>query len=245
MNVGQKIISYLVLIVAIIIGVKFLPAIPISSVVTQKQYDFTVSGTGKVTAIPDTAIISLGMQVTQPTVKQAQSEANKVINQVTDLLKKLDIAEKDIKTENYSIYPQYDYSNGRNKINGYSISANLMVTVRDLDKINPVIDQAAAMGINTIGNLNLTVNDDRLKVLQQQAREEAVKEAKSKAESLSSAAGMKLGRIINIQESEPFSPRPIMMTADLKTASGGGESTNIQPGSTDITSTVTLVYETR
>jgi len=245
MNVGGKIISYIVLVIAIVVGVKFLPSIPISSVVTQKQSDFTVSGTGKVTAVPDTGIISLGMQVSKPTVKQAQSEANRVVNQVIETLKKLEIAEKDIKTENYSIYPEYDYTSGKNRISGYHVSANLVVTVRDLDKINDVIDQSAGLGINTVNNINLTINEDKLKELQKQARSEAVKEAKAKAENLSSAADMTLGRITNITESDPWIPRPMMMAVKEVGLGGAGDTTNIQPGSTDIISTITLTYETR
>ncbi len=237
MNIGEKIISYVVLIVAIVIGVRFLPSIPISSVVTQKQTDFTVTGTGKVTTIPDTAIISLGVQITKPTIKSAKDEANTIVNKTLETLKKLGIESKDIKTENYSIYPNYDWTNGKNRITGYNVSQNLVVTVRDLDKINDVIDQTTALGLNTVGNINLTVNEDKLKELQQEARAEAVKEAKTKAESLSSAASMTLGRIINITESEPFLPRPFMMAEKTDT--------NIQPGSTDITSTVVLTYETR
>ena len=140
MNLAEKIISYLVLIVAIIIGVKFLPSIPISSVITQKQSDFTVSGTGKVTAVPDQGEISLGVTATKSTVKSAQTVVNQKINAISTAIKKLGVGESDIKTENYSVYPQYDYTNGKSIINGYQVSASLSIKIRDLDKINDVID---------------------------------------------------------------------------------------------------------
>lgn len=244
MTLKDKIISHLVLVFAIILGLRFIPTIPLSSTVTQKQADFSVSGTGKITAIPDIATISLGIQISKPTVKSAKDEVNRITNQAVDTLKKLGLAEKDIKTENYSIYPEYDYSAGRSRISGYRVSSNLEVTVRDLEKVNDVIDQTANLGINTLGNISLKVNDDQLKKLQQQAREEAVKEAKTKAENLAQAAGMKLGRIINVSESEPYSPRPVFLAADAKTMQAG-ESTDIQVGSTDISLTVILTYETR
>src|SRR3989344_2894786 len=114
---------------------RFAPAIPISSTVTQKQDLFTVTGTGKVTVIPDTAIISLGITV-------------------------------------------------------YQVSTSLTVTVRNLEKINEAIDTATAQGANTISSVQFTVDETRQKELSQQARQEAVKEAKIKAESLSRSAGL-------------------------------------------------------
>jgi len=92
----------------------------------------------------------------------------------------------------------------------------------------------------------LTVEENRQKELVHQAREEAVKEAKTKAESLASAAGITLGKIINVQENVPGAPVPLMMLdSAAKEGRGGGSATDIQPGSTDIYSTVTLFYETR
>jgi hypothetical protein len=114
-----------------------------------------------------------------------------------------------------------------------------------LDKLNTVIDTSTAFGANTVGNIQLTVNDDRQKELLKEARDLAVKEAKTKAQELSRSAGISLGRIVNVQESYPSVPRPMMYAADMKVGLGGGSETNIQTGSTDIVSQVTLYYETR
>lgn len=227
------------------IFLKFAPAIPISSVVTQKQDLFTVTGEGKVTAVPDTAIISVGILSQQPSVKTAQTQANTVINDITASLKGMGIAAKDIKTSNYSVYPQYDYAAGRNRISNYQVNVNLTITVRDLEKINSVIDTSTAKGANTIGGINLTVDETRQKELLSQARELAVKEAKTKAESLARAAGLSLGRIVNIQESGTPSVPPPYFARALEAGIGGGGDTKIEPGSADITSSVTLSYETR
>ena len=223
---------------------RFGPAIPISSVVSQKQSLFEVSGVGKVTVVPDTAIVGLGILSQQSSVKAAQTQANTVINAISQSLKELGIDPKDIKTDNYSIYPQYDYASGRSRISGYQVNISLTVTVQELDKVNSVIDTATAKGANTVSNIQLTVDDKRQKELVQQARSDAVQDAKAKAESLSRAAGLTLVRIVNVQESSPSSPRPIFMALD-KAGIGGGGDTQIQPGSTDITSSITLTYETR
>lgn len=232
--------------VAVYLLLRFLPAIPISSVVTQKQALFSVDGTGKVTIVPDTAVVDLGITITRPTVKTAQTEVNSVINKISADLKAAGLAEKDIQTSHYSVYPNYDYQSGTNRVTGYQVSTGLTVTIKNLDKINTVIDTATADGANTVGGVQLTVDEDSQKQLLQQARQEAVKDAKAKAESLAHAAGLTLGRIVNIQESAPSLPRPYLALSEKAVGvGGGGEPTQIQPGSTDITSSVTLSYETR
>ena len=225
---------------------KFGPGIPITSVVTQKQELFSVTGEGKVTVVPDTAIVSLGITLNKPTVKAAQNGVNAVISEITKSLKALGIDAKDIKTSNYSIYPQYDYqTTGGNRISGYQVSANLTVKVREFDKVNQVVDEATAKGANNVGGIQLTVDETKQKELLQQARELAVKDAKSKAESLASAAGMTLGKIVNIQEDYGNFPRPIMNYGAGMLAADSVAKTNIEPGSTDVTTSVTLFYETR
>ncbi|MDO8452293.1 MAG: SIMPL domain-containing protein [bacterium] len=224
------------------------PAIPFTSTVTQKQDFLTVTGEGKVTVVPDTAMVSLGVVASQTTISAAQNQANTAINNITTTLKSLGIDSKDIKTSNYSISPQYDYrdSGSPNRITGYQVNVSVSVTVRDIDKINDVIDRSTAAGANTVGGILLTIDEDKQKELVQQARGEAIKEAKSKAESLAKAAGITLGRIVNIQEGGSSIIRPMYDVAfKALPISGGGEPTQIEPGSTDITSSVTLFYETR
>lgn len=236
--------KFAVLLLLLGLFLRFAPAIPISSVVTQKQDQFTVSGEGKVTVIPDMAVIDVGITANRPTVKAAQDHANTVINGVSDAVKKLGVDQKDIKTTNYSIYPQYDYTAGSiGRITGYQVSVSLNLKVRNIDLANQVVDASTGGGANTVGGITLTVNEDRQKQLLQEARELAVKEAKDKATSLARAAGLTLGRIINVQESGR-TPGPIPML-ERAVALGGGGDTKIEAGSTDIVSTITLTFETR
>jgi uncharacterized protein len=238
----------LVISAATILVTKYSPAIPISSTVTQKDSFFMVSGEGKVTVVPDTGIVNLGVTVPGKTVKEVQTEANQKINGIVSKLKSMQIADKDIETNNYSINPQYDYSqSNNNQITGYTITANISVTVRKLDQVNEVIDSATALGANTLGGIQFTVGDDRRKELVKEARVKAIADAKDKAANLSQTAGLSLGRIINIQESSSDLPRPVMMQLNKAVGLGGAAdaATSVQPGSTDITSSITLSYETR
>ena len=224
---------------------KYAPAIPLSSVVTQKQDVFTVSGEGKVTVVPDMGIVDLGVTTNNSQVKAAQNQANTTIGKISDAIKTLGVSDKDIKTANYNIYPQYDYTaGGQGKITGYQVNINLTVKVRDIDKINAVVDAATNNGANTVGGIQLTINEDRQKQLLQEARDLAVTEAKTKANSLAKSAGLTLGKIINVQESgTPVDP--IYSGVMDRAMGGGGGETKIQAGSTDIVSSIVLTYETR
>lgn len=240
------VVSTAVVALAVIAVIRLAPPLSISSTNTQKTDLFTVSGEGKVSVIPDTGIVNLGITINRGDVKSAQSEVNRVMDKITQDIKKLGIEDKDIKTQNYSIYPQYDYQNGANRITGYHVNSNLVVTVRQLEKINSVIDTATADGANTVGGVTLTVDEARHKQLLQEARDQAVAEAKVKAESLSRSAGITLGRIVNIQESGDRPISPLFLAKEMAAdGRGGGADTSISPGSTDISTTVTLFYETR
>ena len=226
---------------------RFVGPIPVSmtSTVTTRTDLFTTTGESKATAVPDIAKVNLGITANAQTAKEVQNQANQTINKITSDLKKLGIEDKDIKTTSYNLNPNYDWSEGRQRITGYQITINLEVKVRDFDKINSVIDTATADGANLVGGLQFTLNDDKLKDLRQEAREEAVGEAKSKAESLASAAGINLGRIVNVQENltSPFEPRPIPMMALEK--SSPDEPTQIEPGEQEIKVSISLSYELR
>lgn len=231
-------------VLAVFAILKFAPAFPVSSAVTQKTDLFTANGEGKVSVVPDTGKVDLGISTNKSTVKDAQNETNTIIKNMTDALKKLGIADKDIQTSNYSIYPQIDYQNG-NKVSGYQVSANVEITVRDISKLSEAIDVATANGANNVSGVQFTVADDKLKDLQQQARDLAVKDAKVKATSLAAAAGVNLGRVVNVVETSGIpDPRPMMATGFAKIADASAP-TQINPGSTDIVSDVTLSYETR
>lgn len=248
MSLKFSLINLAAVFVLAFLFIKFMPAIPTSSVVTQKTDLFTVSGTGKVTVVPDTAIIDMGITSSKPSVKDAQNQANTTISAVTKALKGLGIEDKDIKTSNYSIYPQYDYQSGSaTRITSYQVTANITVVVRDLEKANQAIDLATSNGANSIGGIQLTVAEEKQKELVEEARNQAVEEAKTKAESLAKAAGITLGRVVNVQESgaNPIVPMMARDSVKLEGMGGGGAPTEIQAGSTDISSSVTLFYETR
>ena len=223
---------------------KFVGPIPfsINSVQTTKDNLFQVQGTGKATGIPDTAQFLLGVTKTASSVLTAQNQTNTAADKIISDLKSLGISDKDIKTTNYSVNPNYDFISGKQNISGYTATQNLEVEVSPVETANRVLDMVTLDGANLIGGINFVLNEKSQKDLEDKARADAVKEAKEKAESLNRATGIRLGRIVDVQESGNFEPRPLMIQAP-----GGGEKpadTNLTPGENSINITVTLSYET-
>lgn len=207
----------------------------VNQISTQKAAFFDVSGEGSATAIPDQAEVNLGITTTASTVASAQKQANEIINNISKKLKDSGVGEADIKTTNYSINPNYDYRSGQ-RITGYTVNASLLVKFTDFDKLNQAIDSAVSLGANQIGGITFSLSDEAQAKAQDQARELAVAQAKRKAESLAQAAGIRLGKIVNVSESPSF-PEPIYRTLEA-------QDTQVQPGSTTVKLTVTLSYQT-
>jgi uncharacterized protein YggE len=240
-NLAGAIVLFFILLFAY---TKLAGPIPFSlyNVVTQKTDTFTVSGEGKVTMVPDIAVVHVGVTSQGSTVTRVQQELNTKINAMSDAIKKLGVDEKDIKTSYYNISPVYDYSSDTQRITGYQANSNLTIKVRKIDNANAVIDAATAQGANQVGGISFDV-DDKTKA-ENQAREAAVADAKSKAEAAAKAAGFTLGRVINYSEGGGAGPRPLMYDAAEKlSVSGGGVPTEVEPGSSEITVNVMLSYE--
>ena len=226
---------------------RFGPAIPfsVSSVQTTKSDLFTVNGTGKASAAPDMALVTLGINTQGQTVKDVQTQANTIVNKISGDLKSLGIPTSDITTSNYSIYPQYNYQEGRQIPNGYNANISLSLKIRDLTKVNDAIDKATADGANTVSGLSFTFDDALKKKLEDQARRQAISEAKDKAQSLAQAAGLTLGRIVDVQENN-ISPNPILMAPTVGLGGGAQKSsTEVQPGTSEISLSISLSYEIR
>lgn len=212
----------------------------VTSVTTQKTDTFSVTGEGKVAAAPDIALVNVGVQAQGATVKQAQQELNGAINKVTEAIKKAGVEAHDIQTSAYNLNPTYDYREGRGRITGYQASSNLTVKVREIAHANQVIDAATANGANQVGGASFDI-DDKTKV-ENEARQKAVDEAKKKAEEAAKIAGFRLGRVINYSENFGPGPRPMPMLAKTEMATGTAP-TQIEPGTNEITVSVTLSYE--
>lgn len=205
----------------------------------------TISGEGKVTAIPDIAMVRIGLTTEKKQVADAQKENTEKVNTIIKAFKDLKIEAKDMETSSYNIYPKYDYTESGTKLLGYEVSQQLTIKIRDLDNVGAILAKAGELGANQIGGLEFTI--DEPESLRQEAREKALENAKEKAEALADISGVKLGKIVSFSESsggvEPPYYRYDSMKAISAESAGGMPSPDIQSGSLEISVYATVVYE--
>jgi len=206
-----------------------------STETTPAQHTITVSGSGKVTIVPDVARITLGVTINKPTVKAVREAGAKAMTDVIAALKGLGVADADIKTTDISLYPQYGNGSPQ-KIVGYQMNEQVLVTVRDLDKAGDVVDAATAQGANAVNGISFE-SGDPVKA-QDDARAAAVAAAKVSAQAMAKAGDVSLGGVVSITDASPSSPIWYAPAAgamkDLATP--------VQPGTQDLTATVTVVF---
>ena len=200
------------------------------------------SGEGKVNAKPDIAIVSMGVMVQKVKVSDAQNESSRIMNSFIERLKGMDIEAKDIKTENYNIYPQYDWTSGKQVFKGYQVTQNIEVKIRDLDNISDVLGLAGELGLNQVGNLTFDI--DNKEELLKEAKIDAIAKAKANAQETANLLGVTLGRIISFDE---YKNTPINVynggyTA-MKSMSVADESVNVEAGSAELTVNINIGYE--
>lgn len=233
---------------AIIITARFAGPLPLSltQTIAEKRSTFDVTGDSEIESIPDQATITLGISVRRSTVAAAQDEANQVINNIIKELKGLDIDKEDIKTQNYSIRPEYDFRSSERRVTGYSVNASLRVKISDFDKLNQAIDLATARGANQVGGISFSLSTEKEKEVLKESRKEAIADAKEKAQELAKLAGMKLGKIVDVRETPAPGIFPVAFDRAVTSleAVGEVETTQIEPGSQTLKYSVTLSYET-
>jgi uncharacterized protein len=161
-----------------------------------------VTGQGEAAVAPDMAILSLSVMREAPTAREALDEANAAMREVIAAMREEGVESRDLQTSGLSINPRYVYpersSEEGPRIVGYQVSNTLTVRVRDIERVGEVLDLSVTLGVNQGGSIVLT-NDDPAAALED-ARSEAVKNARSKAETLAEAAGVRLGRVMSISE---------------------------------------------
>ncbi len=216
----------------------------IGSVPNQRN-TISIEGEGKVTAKPTLGQISAGLYTEGSEVPAVQAENSSKVNAMIAALKAEDIAEVDIQTSNYTISPKYDYKNNTQHVIGYMVSQNIEIKVRDLAKVGTILARVGQLGANQVNGVNFTIDDPS--VLKQEARRKALADARSKANELAQALGVEIVRVVTFSESGglpnpmPFYRAEAMAAMPFATPIAP----DIQTGSLDVTSHVSVTYEIR
>jgi uncharacterized protein len=219
----------------------------IKAEVTNQPYarTVTVDGEGKITAKPDIALVTLSVVSQGKTVKVVTEDGNAKMTAVIDAVKKLGIDSKDVATSTYNLYPQYIYpQNKPQQLTGYSLEQGITVKVRDLTKVDDVLDEGTKTGANQVGQLTFDIDDTSS--IKKDARTEAFKKAHEKAADMAAAAGVSLGRVVTFSEGYSQPPTPVYANyaMDVKAGSAASErAPSIEPGSKDLVVDVSITYE--
>ena len=207
-----------------------------------QQTGIWVNGQGKITAVPDVAMINVGVDSQATTVAAAQAAAITAMDEVMAALKDQGVAEEDIQTQYFSIQEvtRWDPEKQESVTTGYRVTNTVTAKIREIQKAGDVIDAVAAAGgdLTRISGISFTIDDPT--DYYAQAREKAVADAKAKAEQMASLTGVKLGRVTYVSESS-YVPSPIYRN-DLLTMEAGAPTTPISAGEMDITTTVQIAY---
>jgi len=213
----------------------------------------SVSGSGEIYAKPDLAIADFSVVTSGKTVAETITSNSQKMNAVIDAIKKSGVNEKDLKTTNYSLVPNYQYPQVQAQIYpylpsvgtivGYQITQTLEVKIRNLDNVGQIVQVATQSGANQVGNMQFTIdNPDEFK---NQARTQAINEAKAKAKELASELGVSLGRITNFSENNyfPYDYATANMSVSGKGGGAAVPAPEIQTGESKVTSSVSITYE--
>ncbi|MBY5339914.1 SIMPL domain-containing protein [Rhizobium leguminosarum bv. viciae] len=205
----------------------------------------SVTGDGESSVAPDMAIVNLAVVKQAKTAREALDENNKAMNDVLAALKSGGIAERDLQTSGFSIQPQYNYpqpvdgQQQQPQLIGYQTINSVTVRLRDLAKLGAVIDQSVTLGINQGGEIQFT--NDKPDAAIEAARKAAVADAVKRAKTLSEAAGVKLGRILEINENVPRAmPQPVYRATMMKEASDAA--VPVQGGENNYNVSVTVTF---
>jgi uncharacterized protein len=182
----------------------------------------SISGHGETRAVPDLAVISVGVTTQSLTAREALDGNTKAMTALMETLKGAGVEAKDMATSNFSVGPRYDYGNNNAqppKVVGYDVNNMLTVTLRNIDTLGTVLDQAVSAGSNTINGITFSVSKPEAAL--DDARKAAVLDARRKAEIYASAGSFKLGDIISLTEGEAYQPPMQYMAKAARSESAG------------------------
>ena len=209
-----------------------------------QQEGVWVSGNGKVFAVPDVAILRLGIEAQDASVVEAQVQAAEAMDKVMTALNREGVAEKDIQTQYFNIrrVTRWDNVKEQEIVIGYRVANMVTAKIRDVSKAGTVIDAVAVAGgdLTRIDSIGFTVDEPT--AYYAEARQKAVADAEAKAKQLAEVAGVKLGKPTYISESL-YMPGPIYRQDMIEKVAGApAVETPISLGEMEISLNVQLAY---
>lgn len=200
----------------------------------------TVTGEGVVTAAPDIATVSLGVTTQGETAAEAMAANTAALTAVLERVRAAGVEDRDIQTSTLNLNPNWSNSDGSSMavIRGYIATNVLQIRVRDLAKLGGVLDAAITDGANTLNGVSFGLAEPEPAM--DDARKAAVAKARARAELLTGAAGVGLGRILSISEGGGYAPPMPMYRMEAAMADAP---VPVEGGEVGVTANVTITWE--
>ncbi len=221
-----------------VVGLALFTAAPLAQADDKApRRSITVSASGTVSVEPDQARITSGVTADGASAREALTNNTAAMQKVIAGLKESGIDPKDIQTASFRVEPRYTrpIEGQAAKIDGYSVTNEVQVLVRDLDKLGDILDRLVTAGANQTAGLNFEVS--KAETLLDEARQQAVANALRRAKLYAAAAGAEVGEVLTIVEGGGEPPRPMVMARAMK-----AEAVPIERGTETLEANVTITW---
>lgn len=206
----------------------------------------TLSGESERFVTPDTASVSFSMTRKSLSTKEATDSVNERISTLLKALDDFGVKEEDIKTVNYSLYPEYTYArnSGERNFDGYRVTQSLEVKIRNLDNVSDILTKIGELQVDNLSGLNFFVDKDE--EIQEELRAEAIEDAKKKAKELGKELGVSLNTIVGFSEGGNYGYQPSYLRSfAVEDSAFGGDvqEASLPAGQNRMTANVSVTFE--
>ncbi len=197
---------------------------------------------GEVQVKPDIAFTTMGVETEAETVEAAQDQNTQIMNKLLTELAAKGIASEDMQTQEYNIYPQYDYTqdNGR-VLRGYQVSQHVRIRIRNVDMADQIVALAGSVGATNVSGLEFQVDDTNVYV--EKARAEAITSLKEKIRMIEQSLDVQVIGVVNYSEYQPQDGGPEMYYAEARSLSDSASAPKLAPGQNTVRMQVNAVFE--
>jgi len=207
-----------------------------------QQNTISVSGDSEIKVDPNQAEVWAGYTIVKDTAEAAQADVNSVIGAMLDGLKAEGIAEKDIETQQLSLYEEKEWTETGSKSLGWRATQTLKITTSDMTKVGKIVDIAVANKANQINSIDFSLTPEKEQLYKQQALADATANAKSKAETIAASLGTTLGKIVSVSEAQYYYTPYRYAMAETAGMAAPQEAASVNPQQVSVTGQISLVY---
>jgi uncharacterized protein len=216
---------------------------PTNPGISNNSHTLTVTGSATTSVKPDKVIVSLGVQTTNNTAKAALDTNSKSMNKVLEALLAAGVKQNETSTSSFSISPNYNYSQGRNIITGFTVTNSIQIESSKVANISKWLDTAISAGTNTVNSIDFTLSDKKLAEIKNGLIKLAIDDARNRANFAASASGLKVIGVRSISLNEFAStPQPMPLALQKLSVPPPAGGTPIISGQQQVSESVSITF---